>query len=233
MRRYQSALRKGVRFMEQVIIGILLALVGLGVCFFGLRYWFILLPVFGAVTGFFVGARVVQEVFGTGFLSTGVSWIVGIVVGLVFALLSWFVWYAGAIIMAGAVGASLFSGILHAIFTNPWGIMLFIVALIGAILFAAIALFLNLPIYIVIVNSALGGAALAVAGVLVLIGNIAVTELSTGATVAVADEVRFQGAGIFWYLIWIVLAILGMLFQVQSVASVTLPEDKWVPARAA
>ncbi|MDQ2651998.1 MAG: TMEM198/TM7SF3 family protein [Chloroflexota bacterium] len=218
--------------MEQVIIGILLALIGLGVCFFGLRYWFILLPIFGAVTGFFVGARVVQEVFGTGFLSTGVSWIVGIIVGLVFALLSWFVWYAGAIIMAGAVGASLFSGILHAIFTNPWGIMLFIVALIGAILFAAIALFLNLPIYIVIVNSALGGAALAVAGVLVLIGSVTITELSTGAAVAVADEVRFQGAGILWYIVWIVLAILGMLFQVQSVSSVTLPEEKWVPARA-
>jgi hypothetical protein len=219
--------------MEQAIIGILLALVGLGICFFGLRYWFILLPVFGAVTGFFVGARVVQEVFGAGFLSTGVSWIVGIIVGLVFALLSWFVWYAGAIIMAGAVGASLFSGILHAIFTNPWGITLFIVALIGAVLFAAIALFLNLPIYIVIVNSALGGAVLAVAGVLVLIGNIAIQELSTGATVAVADEVRFQGAGIFWYIVFIVVAILGMLFQVQSISSATLPEEKWVPAQAA
>jgi hypothetical protein len=218
--------------MEQVIIGILLALIGLGVCFFGLRYWFIMLPIFGAVAGFFVGARVVQEVFGTGFLSTGVSWIVGIIVGLVFALLSWFVWYAGAIIMAGAVGASLFSGILHAIFTNPWGIMLFIVALIGAIIFAAIALFLNLPIYIVIVNSALGGAALAVAGVLVLIGSVTIVELSTGAAVAVADEVRFQGAGILWYIVWIVLAVLGMLFQVQSISSVTLPEEKWVPARA-
>lgn len=218
--------------MEQFIIGILLALIGLGVCFFGLRYWFIMLPIFGAVAGFFVGARVIQEVFGTGFLSTGVSWVVGIIIGLVFALLSWFVWYAGAIIMAGAVGASLFSGILHAIFSNPWGIMLFIVALIGAVLFAAIALFLNLPIYIVIVNSALGGAALAVAGVLVLIGSVTITELSTGAAVAVADEVRFQGAGILWYIVWIILAILGMLFQVQSISSVTLPEEKWVPARA-
>lgn len=217
--------------MEQFIIGILLALIGLGVCFFGLRYWFILLPIFGAVTGFFLGARVVQEVFGTGFLSTGVSWVVGIIVGLVFALLSWFVWYAGAIIMAGAVGASLFSGILHAVFTNPWGLVLFVVALIGAVVFAAIALFLNLPIYIVIVNSALGGAALAVAGVMVLIGNIAIAELSTGTAVAVADEVRFQGAGIFWYIIWIILAILGMLFQVQSISSVTLPEEKWVPVR--
>lgn len=218
--------------MEQILIGILLALIGLGVCFFGLRYWFILLPIFAAVTGFFLGARVIQEVFGTGFLSTGISWVVGVIVAIVFALLSWFVWYAGAIIMAGAVGASLFSGILHAIFDNPWGIVLFVVALIGAVLFAAIALFLNLPIYIVIVNSALGGAALAVAGVLVLIGNINIQELSTGATVAIADEVRFQGAGIFWYIIWIILAILGMLFQVQSITSVVLPEEKWVPARA-
>jgi hypothetical protein len=50
--------------------------------------------------------------------------------------------------------------------------------------------------------------------------------------VAVADEVRFQGAGFFWYLVWIILAIVGMLFQVQSISSVRLPEEKWVPARA-
>src|SRR5215211_8159561 len=102
--------------METFLVGIVLALIGLAICFLGLRFWFILLPVFGGVTGFLVGARVMQDIFGTGFLSTTVSWIVGIVVAVVFALLSWYVWYAGAIIMAGAVGASLFSGILHALF---------------------------------------------------------------------------------------------------------------------
>lgn len=218
--------------MEQVIIGILLAVLGLAICFFGLRYWFIMLPIFGAIAGFFLGARVMQDLFGTGFLSTGVSWIVGIIVGLVFAVLSWFVWYAGAIIMAGAVGASLFTGILHAIFTNPWGVALVVVAIIGAVIFAGIALALNLPIYIVIVNSALGGASLAVAGVLVLMGSITITELANGATVAVADEARFQGAGIIWYIIWIVLAIVGMLFQLQSMRDIRLPEERWVPARA-
>src|SRR5919107_5780976 len=131
-----------------ILVGIVLALVGLAICFFGLRFWFILLPVFGAITGFIVGARLMQDLFGTGFLSTATSWIVGILVGLVFALLSWYVWYAGAIILAGAVGASLFTGILHALFTNPWGGMLFIVALIGALVFAVGALVLNLPIYI-------------------------------------------------------------------------------------
>lgn len=216
----------------EILIGILLIVIGLAVAFFGLRFWFILLPIFGAVTGFYLGARVIQDLFGTGFLSTGVSWIVGIVLAIGFALLSWFVWYAGAIIMAGAVGASLFSGIMHALFTNPWGWTLFIIALIGAILFAAIALFLNLPIYIVIVNSALGGASLAVAGLMTVLGMITITELANGASVATVDEARFQGAGWLWVILWIIVAILGMLYQLQSMASVRLPEDRWVPAQA-
>ena len=214
----------------QIIIGLIIGLLGLAICFFGLRFWFILLPAFGAVVGFFVGAGVMQEIFGQGFLSTTVSWIVGLVVALVFAALSYFVWYAGAIIAAGAVGASLFSGVLHAIINQPWGAVHFIVAAVGAVIFALGALLLNLPVYIVIINSALGGASLAIAGLLTLLGNVAVEELSTGVSVAVVDEGRLS---VLWFIVWIVLAIAGIFYQLRSVAEVRLPEQKWVPARAA
>ena len=216
----------------EILIGIILALIGLAVCFFGLRFWFILLPVFGGITGFFVGARVIQDIFGTGFLSTATSWIVGIVAGLAFALLAYFVWYAGAIIMAGAVGASLFSGILHALFANPWGVVLFIVALIGAVIFAVGALVLNLPIYIVIINSALAGASLAIAGLLTIFGTIQVVELANGATLAVVNETKLGSASWLWVLAWIALAVVGIFYQLRSVAEIQLPEEKWVPARA-
>jgi hypothetical protein len=216
----------------EILVGIVLALVGLAACFFGLRFWFILLPVFGAVTGFFVGAGVMQDVFGTGFLSTATSWIVGIVVAVVFALLSWYIWYAGAIIMAGAVGASLFTGILHAINNQPWGLVTFIVAVIGALIFAVGALMLNLPIYIVIVNSALGGAALAIAGLLTMLGTITTVELANGVTFAVVDEAN-RGLSWLWVLAWIVLAVAGVFYQLRSVAETRLPEERWVPARAA
>jgi Domain of unknown function (DUF4203) len=218
--------------MEQVIIGLILLLVGICACFLGLRFWFILLPVFGAIIGFFIGARAIQDIFGTGFLSTATSWIVGILLGLGFAVLSWFVWYAGAIILAAAVGASLASGLLHLIFDNPWGWVLFIVALIGAIIFAIGALVLNLPIYIVIVNSALGGASLIITGILTILGNITITELANGSGVSIVDEVRFQGASWIWLIAWLVLAILGVVYQLQSVDEARLPEEKWVPARA-
>ena len=218
--------------MEAMLIGIVIAVIGVVVCFFGLRFWFILLPVFGAVTGFFVGARIMQDLFGTGFLATATSWIVGIIVAVVFAALSYFVWYAGAIIQAGAVGALVFSGVLHAVLPNPWGVLLFIVTAIGALIFAVSALILNLPVYIVIINSAIGGAALAIAGILTILGQITVTELANGATVAVTDESRFQGAGWLWVVADIVLTLAGIFFQIQSMNQVRLPEEKWVPARA-
>jgi hypothetical protein len=216
-----------------ILIGILLALFGLIVCFFGLRFWFILLPIFGGITGFYIGARGMQELFGTGFLSTATSWIVGIIVGIVLALLSWFIWYAGAIIMAGAVGASLFSGIFFVFWENPWGWLIFVASLIGAIIFALGALFLNLPIYIVIVNSALGGAALTIVGILAIFGQVETYELANGAVVTTLNEIQNQGAGWFWVLIWIVLSVLGILFQIRSMADVQLPEERWVQAQPA
>jgi hypothetical protein len=217
----------------EILIGVILALIGLAVCFLGLRFWFILLPVFGGIAGFFIGARVIQDIFGTGFLSTVTSWLVAVVVGLVLAVLSYFIWYAGAIIMAGAVGASLFTGVLHALFTNTWGIVLFVAALVGAIIFAVGALILNLPIYIVIVNSALGGASLVVAGILTIFGTIQVEELANGATLAVVNETELGSASWLWVVAWIVLAVAGIVYQLRGVAETQLPEEKWVPARAA
>lgn len=219
--------------MEQVIIGLILLVVGLVACFLGLRFWFILLPIFGAVIGFFIGARAIQSIFGEpGFLATTTSWIVGILLAIGFALLSWFIWYAGVIIEAGAAGALLASGLLHLIVSDPWGWVLFIISLIVAIIFAVGALVLNLPIYIVIVNSALFGASLIISGILTMLGTIMITELANGSTVAVVDETR-TGASWLWLIAWIVLAIAGIFYQLRSVAEVTLPEEKWIPARAA
>jgi hypothetical protein len=216
----------------EILIGLILVVIGLAVAFFGLRFWFILLPIFGAIIGFFVGAKAIQAIFGEGFLATATSWIVGIVVGIAFALLSWFIWYAGTIIQAGAVGAMLFSGILQFFWNQPWGWVNFLVALAGAIIFAVGALMLALPLYIVIVNSAIGGTSLAVAGAMMVFGLITLQEVSNGNTIAVVDEVRVQNQSWFWLLAWIIVVVAGIWYQIRSMNEVRLPEEKWVPARA-
>ena len=87
--------------MGQILIGLVLLVVGHVACFFGFRFWFILLPIFGGVVGFFIGVRAIQAIVGEGFLSTAVSWVVGIFVGMGFALVSWYIWYGGRLSWPG------------------------------------------------------------------------------------------------------------------------------------
>ena len=75
-------------------------------------------------------------------------------------------------------------------------------------------------------------AALIIAGILTMLGTITVGELANGASVAVVDESRYQGASWLWTVAWIVLAIIGIVYQLRTVAEARLPEEKWVPARA-
>ena len=76
---------------------------------------------------------------------------------------------------------------------------------------------LNLPIYIVIVNSALAGASLAVAGLLTIFSTIEVLELANGATLAVENETKLGNASWLWVLAWIVLAAAGVYYQLRTV----------------
>jgi hypothetical protein len=60
-----------------------------------------------------------------------------------------------------------------------------------------------------------------------------VVELANGATLAVVNETKLGSASWLWVLAWIVLAVAGVYYQLRSVDEIRLPEEKWVPARAA
>lgn len=209
-----------------ILLGIILLAFGLFVTFAGLRVFFAALPIIGFFVGFFVGTIGMQALFGEGFLSTAVSWIVGIVLGLVFAVISYLWWYVGALLSAGAFGASLGTGLIHLIGVDI-GVITFIFGLIGFVLFFAGALLLNLPVYIVIVNTAFVGALLAIAGVLIVFNQMVYTDLGNGVAISIVSE------SFIWVLAWIVLSVAGIVAQLTMVDSVTLPEEKWVAATSA
>lgn len=217
--------------MEQLLIGVILALCGLALCLFGLRLWYLLLPLFAAVFGFYIASRGIQELTGTGFLSTAFSWIGGLVVAVGFALMSWFLWYAGVVLLAAALGALFVSGALHALMPDLWGWVLVLVALLAGLLGAFMAVTFHAPSYFIVVASALVGAALTIAGVMTLFGVVTIAELSNGVAVTIVDEVSRQGASALWILVWAVLALAGITVQWQRATAVLFPKLLWVPAR--
>ena len=91
-------------FLEILFVGLLALLLGAAFCFIGYRFFRILIPIWGFFAGFFFGAQGVVSLFGGGFLSTVTSWVIGLVVGLIFAALAYFFYYAAVVILGGSVG---------------------------------------------------------------------------------------------------------------------------------
>jgi hypothetical protein len=209
-----------------ILLGILLVVLGLAITFMGIQVFFATLPLLGFIFGFFLGAAGWEALFGDGFLGTVTGWIVGVVVGIVFALLSWFWWYAGVLLSAGALGAVLGTGLVEA-FGGDSEWLLFIVGAIGFIAVIVATYLLNLPIFMVIVNTAFAGATVVITGVLLVFNRVNYEELGYGTAVAIIQE------SWWWALVWSVLAVVGMFFQLSMKAAVELPEERWINAQSA
>ena len=207
-----------------IILGIFLLILGISVAFIGIQLFFFMLPIIGLVAGFYVGAELVAAVAGDGFLATAAGWIVGIVVGLLFAAIARYWWYAGVIISSGVVGAVLLSGIAYA-FGADSGFALFIFGLVGSVLFVFVTLTLNLPVYMVIWNTALSGAAIAVSGAMLVFNQIEREDLEYGAAVAAIEE------SWVWVLIMIAVAVVGVVRQLRLKEEIRLPAYRWAPAQ--
>ena len=209
------------------LIGIIAIVCGLAICFAGLRLWFILLPIFGFLIGFSLAATAVASLWDDHVFLAGTSAVIaGLITGIIFALIAYFWWYFGVILAAGFVGASLASGFGQAINIDAdW--LLFLFALVGGILFVAAAFLLALPVFIVIVNSAIGGGVIIISGLLLIFNRINYEDLGYGtAWAAISDSW-------WWIVVLIVLAAAGIFIQMMSMAQTVLPEEKWVPASSA
>lgn len=206
-----------------ILIGILIGIVGFTLVTAGLRVFFALLPIVGMVVGFFLGATLVTNWLGDGFLATATSWIVGLVIGVLFALVSYLWWYAGALLAAGTSGALLLSG-LFSIFGVNSGTVLTIIAIAGAVGFIILALMLNLPVYVVLINTAIVGAHMVIGGLLLIFNMVDIEEFDWGVARAIVQE------NWFWWLIMVALAAFGIISQLKIINRISIPQNRWTRA---
>ena len=203
--------------LQGLLIGALVIAIGLAFAFWGFRVFLVLLPIWGFFAGFILGANGVEYILGDGFLATGTGWVIGFLLGLLFAVLSYLYYWVAVILLGGALGYQLTIGLLQWIGFDADGILAFILALAGGAIFAVAFFLLHMPAVLVIVATAISGAGATIAGVAIALGIVAVED---------------SGRGIFglhtqWDLGWlgiiaaIALAFAGAIYQTRTVTDMS------------
>ncbi len=195
----------------QFIIALIAVLVGAAFCFAGYRFFLLLLPIWGFVVGFTVGADAATALFGDGTFATVTSWVIGFVLALLFAVFSYLWYWLAVALLGGSVGYILGSS-AWGLIGNEQGLVAFGIGLVCAVALAIAVLALNVPKLLVVVLSGLGGAATILTGWFVLTGQIATDDIHW---TTVGHQITQSW---FWLIVWGVLAAAGMLAQLRAPA---------------
>ena len=219
--------------LEGILIGLLAVAVGLAFCFWGFRLFLVLLPIWGFVAGFLLGANAITMLFGgaaeAGLFATVTSWVVGILLGLLFAVLSYLYYWVAIILLGGALGYQLTLGVFEWLNLNPDGWIAFIAALVVGAVFAVGFFLLHMPAVLVIVATALLGAGATIAGVVVGLGLIPVEQRAAVFNAGIYGVYTLHDLSFIWLIAAIVLAFAGAIYQARSVADLAaaITEDQY------
>lgn len=206
--------------IEGLLVGLVAIAIGLAFAFYGFNLFLILLPIWGFFAGFVLGAQGVSYLLGgadAGFLATVTGWVVGFILGLVFAVLSYLYYWVAVVLLGGALGYQLTLGVLEWLNIGTDGAIAFILALIVGAIFAVGFFVLQMPAVLVIVATAISGAGAAEAGLIVALGLVPLQALDDGIFgVYDADDLNW-----LWLIIGIALAIAGAVYQSRTVTDMT------------
>lgn len=183
--------------------------IGLAIAFNGYRLFLFLLPIWGFFFGFGLGAQTIQALFGEGFLATTTSWVVGFVVALIFAVLSYLFYMIGVALFAGSIGYGLGVGLMGLIGIQM-GFLVWLVGIVLAVIVAGLVIIFNVQKWVIILLTALAGAGVIIGTFLMVLGVVSPADMGSGAVrAAIGDS--------FWWLLgFIILAVLGFLAQVRT-----------------
>ena len=192
---------------ELLCATIIALLFGTMICFGGYRLFLALLPIWGFFFGFGLGSQSVQLLFGQGFLSTVTGWVVGFVVAILFSVMS-YLFYAWAVaIIAGSLGYGLGIAMIG-VFSANLTLISWFVGMVMAVVFIIITFRFALAKYMIIVATAVGGAAATVATLVVGVDNVQVLRLAE-------NPAKVMATGSFiWTLLFLLMAGAGIAMQV-------------------
>ncbi len=178
--------------------------------FGGYRFFLFLLPIWGFFGGFVLGSTAIEALFNTGLFATVTGWVVGFVVGAIFALLSYFFYAAAIAVAAGILGYMVGVGIMDLFGLNGLALITFIVGILAAIALVFVTIRYNLQKYVIIAATAIGGAALVAGTIMLGVGGVDLIRLAESPL-----RLLWQ-ASPFMAIVFLLLAVAGIAVQIRA-----------------
>lgn len=197
-----------------LIVSTLLIAIGLVVALLGVKMFRLLLPLIGLVTGAMAGFIGVQAVFGVGAVATAIAVVVAIIMGLLFAFLSFAFFDLAVIVYVAMLGAAVFSYVGIALGLSQDGFLVFMLAVTGFLLAATWASRGGVSLRIVMALTAFIGTAYVLVGVMLLVGNVSIDELNNSGVVATI--IRVVDQSFLWFLVWIGGSLVAQQLQQRA-----------------
>lgn len=193
--------------------GLLGLLFGTALAFAGYRLFLFLLPVWGFVFGLGLGAQTIQALFGVEFLATVTSWVVGFVVGAIFAALAYFFYLFAVAMIGGALGYAVAVGLLTWIGLN-FGFVVWLIGIFAAVAMAFVTIRFNLQKWVVIAATSILGAA-TIFGTIMLMFNPLANLLANPLKLMLQTSP-------FLFIMFLLVAGLGIFVQVTTTKEIEL-----------
>lgn len=197
-----------------LIVSTLLIAIGLVVALLGVKMFRLLLPLIGLVTGAMAGFIGVQAVFGVGAVATAIAVVVAIIMGLLFAFLSFAFFDLAVIVYVAMLGAAVFSYVGIALGLSQDGFLVFMLAVTGFLLAATWASRGGVSLRIVMALTAFIGTAYVLVGVMLLVGNVSIDELNNSGMVATI--IRVVDQSFLWFLVWVGGSLVAQQLQQRA-----------------
>lgn len=184
-----------------IVVAISLIAIGVVTGLLGAKLFRLLLPVLGLVTGFVVGYTGFQGIFGTGAVSTAMAVVIALVVSLVVGVLSFMFFDLAVVFFAVAMGATAFSYLGVALGLRANGIVVFLLAVAGAIMAGRYAVRNNFGLPLVVAVTSLLGTAYVLTGIMLVAGHVTLNQIGDNGVVSTLVSVVDQS--FLWLFVWI------------------------------
>lgn len=187
-------------------LGVFTVLVGAAFCFRGYLAMRLIIPVWGALSGFMLGAGLAASLVGERFLGSIVGWLAGVGVALLFGALAYVYYEISVFIAMSAIGFALGTTAMVALGVR-WSWLIILVGVVAGAALAMVAIIADLPMVLLTVLTATAGATVIVVGVMLLVGVVSISDFDSAATTAAIDD------DWWWYALYLALGVTGIVAQ--------------------